>query len=69
LSGGSGVWLVEHQHSDGPGRSFCLVSLALSRDRLVFKSQNASEGFMATAQETTIVNQLREAGTFSISFR
>jgi TonB-like protein len=67
--GATGLWLVEHQHDDAPGGVYCRGSLALSRERLVFRSENLSEGFVATAEEITTVNRRQDARTFTISFR
>jgi len=68
-AGATGLWLVEHHHADAPGSPYCRGSLALVGERLVFRSENLSEGFVAVASEITTVNRQQDAKTFTISFK
>jgi len=68
-AGATGLWLVEHQHADAPGSAYCRGSLALAGDHLVFRSENLSEGFVATADQITTVNRRPGSQSFTISFR
>lgn len=68
-AGATGLWPVEHQHSDPAGGAYCRGSLALVGDRLVFRSENLSEGFVATADQITTVNRRPGSQSFTISFR
>lgn len=64
-----GTWPVEHLHSDSSGGSYCRGELSISGGRLVFRSENVSEGFAVAASGLVAVTQQRERGTFTLSFR